>query len=172
TVVVTQWLFKGEKAARRDSEKGCLSSMSEFEHGGFASLSGRRERRSAEAAPAPGDEEGPWDRLAIPRPFPVVGVTGFEPATLPSRTARATKLRHTPVVTRRNVSPRRNFSRHPGCSPHRRGLRSPQREQGRLGRGEQTIVRVRARAHARADVQRHPLPGGQAAGLPAGEIAV
>ena len=26
-----------------------------------------------------------------------VGVTGFEPATLPSRTARATKLRHTPV---------------------------------------------------------------------------
>src|SRR5690606_25154058 len=37
------------------------------------------------------------DRCCDPRPFPVVGVTGFEPATLPSRTARATKLRHTPV---------------------------------------------------------------------------
>ena len=26
----------------------------------------------------------------------MVGVTGFEPATSPSRTVRATKLRHTP----------------------------------------------------------------------------
>lgn len=29
--------------------------------------------------------------------FPLVGVTGFEPATLRSRTVRATKLRHTPI---------------------------------------------------------------------------
>ena len=28
--------------------------------------------------------------------FPLVGVTGFEPATSSSRTTRATKLRHTP----------------------------------------------------------------------------
>ncbi len=30
--------------------------------------------------------------------FPLVGVTGFEPATSSSRTMRATKLRHTPMA--------------------------------------------------------------------------
>ena len=30
--------------------------------------------------------------------FPLVGVTGFEPATSSSRTMRATKLRHTPIA--------------------------------------------------------------------------
>ena len=28
----------------------------------------------------------------------MVGVTGFEPATSPSRTVRATRLRHTPIL--------------------------------------------------------------------------
>ena len=32
--------------------------------------------------------------------FPLVGVTGFEPATSSSRTMRATKLRHTPMARR------------------------------------------------------------------------
>ena len=31
-------------------------------------------------------------------PF-LVGVTGFEPATSPSRTVRATELRHTPILS-------------------------------------------------------------------------
>ena len=30
--------------------------------------------------------------------FQMVGVTGFEPATSASRTLRATKLRHTPLI--------------------------------------------------------------------------
>ena len=54
TVVVTQLLFKGEKVARRDSGKGCLSAMSEFEHGGFATVPDCQGRRSAEGAPGPG----------------------------------------------------------------------------------------------------------------------
>ena len=59
--------------------------------------------------------------LATPRR---VGVTGFEPATLPSRTARATKLRHTPVDLRRSGSPRRNSSRLPAGQPTAEGLRA------------------------------------------------
>ena len=37
-----------------------------------------------------------WDVIPSQSGFPLVGVTGFEPATSSSRTTRATKLRHTP----------------------------------------------------------------------------
>ena len=35
-------------------------------------------------------------RICVLSGIPLVGVTGFEPATSSSRTKRATKLRHTP----------------------------------------------------------------------------
>src|SRR5699024_4523752 len=57
----------------------------------------------------PGNGGRAGDRYSILGPSLVVGVTGFEPATLPSRTARATKLRHTPVMPRRSGPPRRDF---------------------------------------------------------------
>ena len=38
-----------------------------------------------------------WDIIPSQSGFPLVGVTGFEPATSSSRTTRATKLRHTPI---------------------------------------------------------------------------
>lgn len=44
---------------------------------------------------------------------PTVGVTGFEPATLSSRTIRATKLRHTPKMVGQPAPP--------GCDPGRAG---------------------------------------------------
>ena len=41
-----------------------------------------------------------WDIIPSQSGFPLVGVTGFEPATSSSRTTRATKLRHTPMARR------------------------------------------------------------------------
>ena len=57
----------------------------------------------------PIQDEEDLTTAALSNTKPLVGVTGFEPATSSSRTKRATKLRHTPMVhkTRPPVSRQR-----------------------------------------------------------------
>ena len=57
---------------------------------------GRIREQHMRAVPAGGENGQRPNPSHWIEPLPLVGVTGFEPATSSSRTKRATKLRHTP----------------------------------------------------------------------------
>src|SRR5690606_9182269 len=97
------------------------------------------------------DEKGSDLSPQVRAGFPVVGVTGFEPATASSRTKRATKLRHTPWG-RFRIAEVRTPAETGGVAGRSSGSRDELEQRG-LGAACEADRRVRRGAQARGDVQ-------------------